>query len=108
MLGVLGRMGYDARLLTEPGRRTRERLEERLLLHLVVSVVLGMQVMLIYVLRLYPLYSQGRFDARRSRSSSIAVWALTTPVLFYGGISFLRGAWQARWRAPPRWTRWSR
>ena len=23
------------------------------------------------------------------------MWALTTPVLFYGGISFLRGAWQA-------------
>ena len=94
-LGVLDRMGYDARLLTEPGDRTRERLEERLLLHLVVSVVLGMQVMLIYVLRLYPLYTQGRFDLREVHVFEYAVWALTTPILFYGGISFLQGAWQA-------------
>ena len=54
-LGVLDRMGYEARLLTQPARRARERLEERILIHLVVSVVLGMQVMLIYILRLYPL-----------------------------------------------------
>ena len=95
VLGVLGRMGYDARLLTQPGRRARERLEERMLLHLVVSVVLGMQVMLIYVLRLYPLYSRGQFDTTEVEAFEYAVWALTTPVLFYGGISFLRGAWQA-------------
>ena len=95
VLGVLGRMGYDARLLTEKGKRVRERLEERMLLHLVVSVVLGMQVMLIYVLRLYPLYSRGQFDTKEVEAFEYAVWALTTPVLFYGGISFLRGAWQA-------------
>ncbi len=95
VLGVLGRMGYDARLLTQPGGRARERLEERMLLHLVVSVVLGMQVMLIYVLRLYPLYSRGQFDTTEVEAFEYAVWALTTPVLFYGGISFLRGAWQA-------------
>ena len=95
VLGVLGRMGYDARLLTQPGRRARERLEERMLLHLVVSVVLGMQVMLIYVLRLYPLYARGQFDLPEVEAFEYAVWALTTPVLFYGGISFLRGAWQA-------------
>jgi heavy metal translocating P-type ATPase len=95
VLGVLGRMGYDARLLTQPGRRARERLEERMLLHLVVAVVLGMQVMLIYVLRLYPLYSRGQFDTTEVEAFEYAVWALTTPVLFYAGISFLRGAWQA-------------
>ena len=94
-IGVLGRMGYEARLLTEPGRRARERLEERILLHLVVSVVLSMQVMLIYILRLYPLYSRGQFDLTEVEVFEYAVWALTTPVLFYGGISFLRGAWQA-------------
>jgi heavy metal translocating P-type ATPase len=95
VLGVLGRMGYDARLLTQPGMRARERLEERMLLHLVVSVVLGMQVMLIYVLRLYPLYSRGQFDTTEVEAFEYAVWSLTTPVLFYAGISFLRGAWQA-------------
>ena len=94
-LSVLGRMGYDARLLTQPGRRDRERLEERTLLHLVVSVALGMQVMLIYILRLYPLYSRGQFDLPEVEVFEYAVWALTTPVLFYGGVSFLRGAWQA-------------
>ena len=94
-LDVLGRMGYDARLLTQPGRRARERLEERTLLHLVVAAVLSMQVMLIYILRLYPLYSQGRFDLPEVEAFEYAVWALTTPVLFYSGISFLRGAWQA-------------
>ncbi|HEY5168352.1 MAG TPA: HAD-IC family P-type ATPase, partial [Thermoleophilia bacterium] len=95
LLGVLGRMGYEARLLTQSGGRARERLEERMLLHLVVSVVLGMQVMLIYVLRLYPLYSRGQYDLSEVEVFEYAVWALTTPVLFYGGISFLRGAWQA-------------
>jgi heavy metal translocating P-type ATPase len=95
VLAVLGRMGYDARLLTQPGRRARERLEERTLLHLVVSVVLGMQVMLIYILRLYPLYQRGQFDLPEVEVFEYAVWALTTPVLFYGGASFLRGAWQA-------------
>ena len=38
-----------------------------MLLHLVVSVVLGMQVMLIYILRLYPLYARGQFDLPRGR-----------------------------------------
>ena len=94
-LDVLGRMGYEARLLTQPGRRARERLEERTLLHLVVAAVLSMQVMLIYILRLYPLYSQGHFDLPEVEAFEYAVWALTTPVLFYGGVSFLRGAWQA-------------
>ena len=94
-LGMLGRMGYDARLLTQPGRRARERLEERTLLHLVVAAVLSMQVMLIYILRLYPLYSQGRFDLPEVKAFEYAVWALTTPVLFYSGTSFLRGAWLA-------------
>ena len=94
-LGVLDRMGYEARLLTQPARRARERLEERLLIHLVVSVVLGMQVMLIYILRLYPLYASGQFDVREVEIFEYAVWALTTPVLFYGGGSFLRGAWQS-------------
>ncbi len=93
-LGVLDRMGYEARLLTQPARRARERLEERILIHLVVSVVLGMQVMLIYILRLYPLYSSGHFDLREVDIFEYAVWALTTPVLFYGGSSFLRGAWR--------------
>ena len=41
------------------------------------------------------MYSQGRFDLREVEAFEYAVWALTTPVLFYGGISFLRGAWQA-------------
>ena len=95
ILDVLGRMGYEARLLTGSAGRARERLEERMLLHLVVSVVLGMQVMLIYVLRLYPLYSRGQYGATEVAAFEYAVWALTTPVLFYGGISFLRGAWQA-------------
>ena len=94
-LGVLDRMGYEARLLTQPARRDRERLEERVLIHLVVSVVLSMQVMLIYILRLYPLYASGQFDVREVEIFEYAVWALTTPVLFYGGSSFLRGAWQA-------------
>ena len=66
-----------------------------MLLHLVVAVVLGMQVMLIYVLRLYPLYGRGQYDLAEVKAFEYAVWALTTPVLFYSGSSFLRGAWQA-------------
>ena len=78
-----------------------------MLIHLVVAVVLGMQVMLIYILRLYPLYARGQFDLPEVEVFEYAVWALTTPVLLYSGVSFLRGAWQRCWRAPRRWTPWS-
>ncbi len=108
VLGVLGRMGYEARLLTQSGGRARERLEERTLLHLVVSVVFGMQVMLIYVLRLYPLYARGQFDLAEVRRSSTRSGRSPRPCSSTAASRFCVGRGRPCWRAPRRWTPWSR
>ena len=55
----------------------------------------GMQVMLLTLVHLYPAYANGNFDAPNIRSVQYLAWFLTTPVLFYGGLTFLRGAIRA-------------
>ncbi len=54
-----------------------------------------MQVMLLYLVQLYPLYAAGQFDSPTVRNLQYLVWALATPVLFVGGWSILQGAWRA-------------
>ena len=95
VLGNLDRLGYRARLLTEPGEQRAERRQESILLQLVVAMAFGMQVMLLYVVQLYPRYAAGQFNAPDIRRLQYVVWLLATPVLLIGGSSFLRGAWRA-------------
>jgi len=72
-----------------------ERQQERTLLQLVVATSFGMQVMILYLVQLYPLYAAGQFDSPAARRMAYLVWALATPVVAWGGSSFLRGAWRA-------------
>jgi heavy metal translocating P-type ATPase len=95
VLKDLDRLGYRARLLTDPGQRQVERQQQRTLLQLIVAAAFGMQVMLFYFVRLYPLYAAGTFDTPEVRRIQYLVWLLATPVLFIGGSSILRGAWRA-------------
>ncbi len=95
VLRSLDGLGYRARLLTEPGEQRAERQQENILLQLVVAVAFGMQVMVLYIVQLYPRYAAGQFNAPDIRRLQYVVWLLATPVLLIGGSSFLRGAWRA-------------
>jgi len=91
----LDRLGYRARLLSDPGHRQADKQQERTLIQLIVAFAFGMQVMLLYIVQLYPLYSAGQFDTDQVRRLQYLVWLLATPALFIGGYSILRGAWRA-------------
>jgi heavy metal translocating P-type ATPase len=95
VLETLDRLGYRAHLLTDPGEQRVERQQERTLLQLIVAAGFGMQVMLLYLVQLYPLYAAGQFNAPEVRKLQVLVWALATPALLFGGRSFLQGAWRA-------------
>ena len=95
VLKDLDKLGYRARLLTDAGQRQVERQQQRTLLQLLVAAAFGMQVMLFYFVRLYPLYAAGEFNSLEVRRIQYLVWLLATPVLFIGGSSILRGAWRA-------------
>ncbi len=86
------RLGYRATLAGE-GRETEDdRFEEGLLVQVLVALAFGMQVMVLYLVRLYGLYETGQAASADARNLGILVWALATPVLLYGGQTFLRGA----------------
>jgi heavy metal translocating P-type ATPase len=94
-LQKLDGLGYRARLLTDRSAQRAERIQERTLLQLIVAAAFGMQVMFLYIEQLYPLYAAGQFNAPEVRRMQFVVWALATPVLVFGGSSFLRGGWRA-------------
>jgi heavy metal translocating P-type ATPase len=86
------RLGYRA-VLSGEGRETEEdRFEERLLVQVLVALAFGMQVMVLYLVRLYGLYETGQAASADARTLGLLMWALTTPVLLYAGQTFLRGA----------------
>jgi heavy metal translocating P-type ATPase len=95
VLHKLDRLGYQARLLSDPREQKAEKQQERLLIQLIVAAAFGMQVMLLYLVQLYPRYAAGEFDQPDVRNLQYLVWALATPILLVGGWSFLRGAWRA-------------
>jgi heavy metal translocating P-type ATPase len=95
VLHKLDRLGYQARLLSDPREQKAEKQQERLLIQLIVAAAFGMQVMLLYLVQLYPRYAAGEFDQPDVRNLQYLVWALATPILFVGGWSFLQGAWRA-------------
>ena len=95
VLQTLDSLGYRARLLSDPSEMHQERQQERTLRQLIVAAAFGMQVMLLYLVQLYPLYAVKQFDSPDVRRLQYLVWVLVTPVLLWGGSSFLRGAWRA-------------
>jgi heavy metal translocating P-type ATPase len=94
-LAHLKGLGYQAHLTTDLENRQVERQQERMFLQLIAAAGFGMQVMLIYLVQLYPLYASGAFNTENVRNLQYVVWALATPALFVGGFSFLRGAWSS-------------
>ena len=95
VLQSLDALGYRARLAEDTAEKETTRQQERILLQLITAAAFGMQVMLLYLVQLYPRYAAGQFDLPVVRELQYLAWALATPALFYGGSSFLRGAWRA-------------
>ena len=91
----LDKLGYSARLLSDEQEEKQERQQEKLLLQLITAMAFSMQVMFFYIERLYPLYNSGQIASTEIRNVQYLVWGLSTPVLFIGGISILKGAWRA-------------
>ncbi len=94
-LRKLERLGYQAQLLSDDKQQQAELRQERTLLQLLTAAAFGMQVMVIYLVQLYPLYAAQQFDSPTVRGLQYLVWALATPILFVGGWSILQGAWRA-------------
>jgi heavy metal translocating P-type ATPase len=94
-LRSLDGLGYRARLVDDASEKQTTRHQERILLQLITAAAFGMQVMLLYLVQLYPLYTAGQFNLPEVRHLQYLTWALATPALFYGGSSFLLGAWRA-------------
>jgi len=88
-------MGYTPRVTGESGLKDAGKAEERILIQAIVALAFEMQVMLLYLERLYPLYNRGQFASADAHTAGLIVWALATPALFIGGQSFLRGAWHS-------------
>ncbi len=95
LLARLESLGYQARVLSDRAHAGVERRLEGILLQLIVAVSFGMQVMIIYLALLYPRYGQGDYAGSEVRTLQYLAMGLTLPVLFVGGLSFLRGAWRA-------------
>ena len=95
LLKSLDNLGYQARNLVDPAQDTIDRNQERTLLQVITALAFGMQVMFIYLVQLYPRYAAGQVNDPEVRKLQVMVWVLATPILLFGGISFLRGAWRA-------------
>ena len=95
LLSDLYPLGFSAQLTTSKVQRQKEHLQDRISLQLIAAVAFGMQVMVLYIVQLYPLYAMGLSNSLAVRRIQYMVWALTTPVLFFGGVTFLIGAWRA-------------
>ena len=91
---LIERAGYRARIVGHEGGGKDDRVEEKTLIQLLVALAFGMQVDMFYFSQLYGLYSIGQAGSSQARTIGLFMWAAATPVLFYGGQSFLRMAWQ--------------
>ena len=97
----VGKLGYNATLEGNEESETAGRAEERLLIQVLVAFAFGMQEMVLYIVRLYSAYAAGDFSSPQVRILQVLALFLATPALFFGGWTFLRGAWmELRARTP--------
>ena len=88
------RLGYIPRMEGSPESAKAGRTEERLLIQVLVAWAFGMQEMVLYIVRLYSAYAAGDFMSLQVRMLQVLALLLAAPALFWGGFTFLRGAWQ--------------
>jgi len=95
LIKSLDSLGYKTHNLVDPTEQEIEQKQEHTLIQLITAAAFGMQVMLIYLVQLYPRYASGEFIDPEVHKLQYMVWALATPILLVGGFSFLKGAWRA-------------
>lgn len=95
VLKKLDGLGYQVDLISDKEEQKNDRVQERVLIQLIAALGFEMQVMILYLAILYPNYLAGNFNSTLVRDTQYVVWIMSTPLLFFGGISFLRGAWRA-------------
>ena len=88
----VAKLGYTPRLSGTAESEKDTAAEERLLLQVIVAFAFGMQEMVLYIVRLYPAYHVGDFYSQQVRLLQVLALILATPALFFGGLTFLRGA----------------
>ncbi len=95
LMKKLGPLGYDAHITSTKEEKQRQRFQNRIGLQLIAAITFGMEIMVLYLVQLYPMYALGLQDSLEARRIQYLVWALTTPVVFYGGLTFMVGAWRS-------------
>ena len=93
LLRKVEKLGYTTRIAASAESEAATSAEEKLLLHVIVAFAFGMQAMVLYIVRLYPAYAAGDFSSPQVRWLQVLALMLATPALFYGGWTFLAGAW---------------
>ncbi len=88
------RLGYIPTMAGSPESEKSGKAEERLLIQVLVAFAFGMQEMVLYIVALYSAYAAGDFASSQVRMLQVLALLLATPALFWGGVTFLRGAWQ--------------
>ena len=88
------RLGYIPRMEGSAETAKAGRAEERVLIQVLVAFAFGMQEMVLYIVRLYAAYAIGDFASSQVRVLQLLALVLAVPALFWGGFTFLRGAWQ--------------
>jgi len=87
------RLGYIPTVEGGPEADAAGRAEERVLTQVIVAFAFGMQEMVLYIVRLYAAYGAGDYSSSPVRVLQLLALLLAVPALFYGGLTFLRGAW---------------
>ncbi len=95
LMKALAPLGYRARITSSKEEQKKQRIQNRLDLQLAAAIAFGMVIMELYLVQLYPLYARGLYDSFEARRIQYLVWAMCTPVVFYGGLTFLAGAWRS-------------
>lgn len=95
LLKLLSPLGYRTRITSSKEEQKKERFQNRIGLQLTAALAFGMEIMVLYLVQLYPMYALGLYKSIEARRIQYIVWAMATPVVFYGGLTFLAGAWRS-------------
>lgn len=95
LLKKLTPLGYRAKITSSKEEQQKERIQNRIGLQLMAATAFGMEIMVLYLVQLYPMYALGLYNSIEARRIQYVVWAMATPVVFYGGLTFLVGTWRA-------------
>lgn len=84
-------LGYQVSITSSKEEQQKERFQNRIGLQLMAATAFGMEIMVLYLVQLYPMYALGQSHSMEARRIQYIVWTMATPVVFYGGLTFWVG-----------------